>query len=261
MAETTAKKPGRKPKTQTTKTAEKAKEAEVKEVKAEETAHAVAENVEKNAAPVKEEAPQAAPTFTEEQVQAMIAAAVAKATAEAVKAQAPQIVQVTADTEKVHFLWQAEVSDENVFEVGPNGMYGRIIGKTGSFFVPKSDLSRVMDAMFRLLLQKRWIIAVDGLTDDEREAYGVAYKEGEILDKKGFARMVELGAGMLEIYPKLCPGHREMVAKRYHEAYLNRSNYVTRDIVVELNRMSKQYGSKDGDFTDIIEAMNASDLK
>lgn len=224
---------------------------------------------EKPAAEVKEvkaEAPAAPATFTEDQVQAMIAAAVAKATAEAAEAfkaqqSAPQIVQIAADTEKVHFLWQAEVSDENVFEVGPNGMYGRIVGKTGSFFVPKSDLSRVMDAMFRLLLQKRWIIAVDGLSDEEREAYGVAYKEGEILDKKGFARMVELGDGMLEIYPKLCAGHREMVAKRYHEAYLNRSPYVTREIVVELNRLSKQLGSKEGDFTDIIEAMNASDLQ
>lgn len=224
---------------------------------------------EKPAAEVKEvkaEAPAAPATFTEDQVQAMIAAAVAKATAEAAEAfkaqqSAPQIVQIAADTEKVHFLWQAEVSDENVFEVGPNGMYGRIVGKTGSFFVPKSDLSRVMDAMFRLLLQKRWIIAVDGLSDEEREAYGVAYKEGEILDKKGFARMVELGDGMLEIYPKLCAGHREMVAKRYHEAYLNRSQYVTREIVVELNRLSKQLGSKEGDFTDIIEAMNASDLQ
>lgn len=198
--------------------------------------------------------------FTQEQVQEMIAKAVAEATAN-LKAQAPQIIQVAADVEKVHFLWQAEVSDENVFEVGPNGMYGRIVGKTGSFYVPKSDLSRVMDALFRLLIQKRWIIVVDGLTDAEREAYGVAYKEGELLDKKAFARMVEMGAGILEIYPKLCDGHREMVAKRYHEAYANSSQYVTREIVVELNRMSKRFGSQDGDFSDIIEAMNAEDLK
>ncbi|MBR2582203.1 MAG: hypothetical protein IKD61_02285 [Oscillospiraceae bacterium] len=208
--------------------------------------------------PVTQSAPA---TFTEEQVKAMIAEAVAKATAEAKVQTAPQIVQLSAETERVHFLWQAEVSDENIFEVGPNGMYGRIIGKTGSFYVPKSDLSRVMDAMFRLLLQKRWIIAVDGLTDEEREAYGVAYNEGELLDKKGFAKMVELGNEMLIIYPKLCKGHREMVAKRYHEAYANRSQYVTREIVVELNRLSKQLRSKDGDFRDIIESMNDADLK
>ena len=149
MAETTAKKPGRKPKTQTEKPVE--------------------ENT-----PVTQSAPA---TFTEEQVKAMIAEAVAKATAEAKVQTAPQIVQLSAETERVHFLWQAEVSDENIFEVGPNGMYGRIIGKTGSFYVPKSDLSRVMDAMFRLLLQKRWIIAVDGLTDEEREAREKAERE------------------------------------------------------------------------------------
>ena len=216
---------------------------------------------------VVEETP-AAPMFTEDQVKAMIDAAVAKATQEAVeqttaaiRAQGgPQIVQVTADTEKVQFLWQAEVSDENIYEIGPQGVYGRIVGKTGTFFVPKSDLSRVMDSLFRLLMDRRWIIVVDGMTNEEREAYGVNYKEGELLDKKGFAKMVELGEGILEIYPKLCKGHREMVAKRYHEAYMNKSQYVTREIVVELNRLSKQLGSSNGDFTDIIEAMNNSDL-
>lgn len=206
-----------------------------------------------------------AQTFTQDQVQAMIAEAVAKATQEAIaqamagQKQAPQVIQVAADTEKVHFLFQAEVSDENVYEIGPQGMYGRIVGKTGSFYVPKSDLSRVMDSMFRLLLERRWIIAVDGLTDDEREAYGVAYKEGELLDKMAFAKMVELGDKLLEIYPKLCAGHREMVAKRFHEAYIGHSPYVTRELVVELNSMSKRFGSKDGDFVDIIEAMNEAD--
>lgn len=199
-------------------------------------------------------------TFTEAEAQEMIAKAVADALAKAQMQQAPQIIQVSQDTEKVHFLFQAEVSDENVFEIGPNGMYGRIIGKTGHFFVPKSDLSRAMDSLFRLLLEKRWIIAIDGLTDEEREVYGVNYREGELLDKRAFAKMVELGDGILEIYPKLCRGHQEMVAKRYHEAYANSSQYVTREIVVELNRLSKLAGSKDGDFTDIIEAMNQADL-
>lgn len=208
-------------------------------------------------APVVEAPPAEEPKFTQEQVQAMIAEAVAKAMA---SAQKPQVIQVAPDTEKVRFLFQAEVSDDNVYEIGPQGMYGRIVGKTGSFFVPKSDLSRVMDSMFRLLLEKRWIIAVDGLTDEERDAYGVAYREGELLDKKGFAKMVELGDKILDIYPHLCQGHREMVAKRYHEAYQNKSMFVKRDVVVALNSMSKQFGSKDGDFVDIIEAMNQADI-
>ena len=210
--------------------------------------------------PVKAEqaaAEEKAVQYSEAQVHAMIAKAVAEAIA---KVQQPQqIIQVTADTEKVHFLWQAEVADENVYEIGPNGMYARLVGKTGSFYVPKSDLSRAMDGMFRLFLQKRWIIAVDGLTEFEREAYGVNYKEGELLDKVAFAKLVDLGEKMLEIYPTLCAGHKEMVAQRYHEAFAAGNVNVTRHIVVELNRMSKEAGSKHGDFADIIEAMNEAD--
>lgn len=199
--------------------------------------------------------------FTEAEAQEMIAKAVADALAKMQAQQNPQVIQVSADTEKVQFLWQAEVSDENVYEVGPNGMYGRIVGKSGTFFVPKNDLSRVMDAMFRHLLKLRWIIVVDGLTTAERETYGVDYKEGELLDKLAFSRMVALGRDILDIYPKLCPGHREMVAKRYHEAYVSRDFNVTREIVVELNRMSKALGSKDGDFIDIIQDMNIEDME
>lgn len=174
---------------------------------------------------------------------------------------APVIQVTTPESERVHFLYQAEVADDNVFFVGENGMYGKITGKSGSFFVPKNDLSRVNDGLFRYMLEKRWIIAVSGLTDDEREALGVNYKEGEYLDKRAFAKMVDLGEEMLEIYPKLCEGHKEMVAKRFYEAYRNGNPKVTRKLVVELNNLSKAAGSAKGDFNAIIEAMNAAEAR
>lgn len=173
----------------------------------------------------------------------------------------PQVVQIGADTERVQFLWQAEVADDNVVTFGDGGMYGRIVGKTGTFSVPKTDLSRLLDSMNRFFLDKRWLIVVDGLDETEREMLGVNYSEGEILDRKAFARMVELEGEILEIYPKLCASHKEMVAKRYNEAYQAGNPHVKRDVVVELNRMSKAAGSKDGDFTAIIEAMNEADAK
>lgn len=175
---------------------------------------------------------------------------------------APQVVQVApAEAEKVHFLFEAEVADDNIFSPGENGRYGRIIGKSGSFYVPKNEISAVMDAQFRAMLENRWIIVVSGLTEEEREAFGVDYKEGEYLDKKAFAKMVDLGDEMLEIYPKLCKGHREMVAKRYYEAYVNGNPKVTRELVVELNKLSKKAGSEKGDFVGIIEKMNEADTK
>lgn len=173
---------------------------------------------------------------------------------------APQVVQVAPqEAEKVHFLFEAEVADDNIYVIGENGRYGRIIGKTGSFFVPKNEISSVMDAQFRSMLENRWIIVVSGLTDEEREAFGVDYKEGEYLDKKAFAKMIDMGDEILEVYPKLCKGHQEMVAKRYYEAYMNGNPKVTRELVVELNKLSKKAGSQKGDFIGIIERMNEAE--
>jgi hypothetical protein len=175
-------------------------------------------------------------------------------------AQKPQVVQVTASTEQVHFLWMADVANDNVQDFGPGGMYGRIIGKTGEFFVPKNDLSRILDNITRMCLDRRWLIVVDGLSEDEREALGVNYSEGELLDRKAFAKMIELGDKMLEIFPKLCEGHKEMVARRYYEGWMDKNPYVHRDIVAELNRMAKAAGMKDNAFSAIIEGMNAEQV-
>ena len=175
--------------------------------------------------------------------------------------QTPVIQMAQQETERVHFLFEAEVADDNIFIVGENGRYGRITGKTGSFYVPKNDLSSVMDGAFQSMMESRWIIVVSGLTDEEREAFGVDYKEGEYLDKKAFAKMVDLGEEMLEIYPKLCKGHKEMVAKRFYEAYRNGNPKVTRELVTKLNTLSKEAGNARGDFINIIEEMNAADAQ
>lgn len=181
---------------------------------------------------------------------------------QATEAKQAHVIQMTQqESERVHFLFEAEVADDNIFIVGENGRYGRITGKTGSFYVPKNDLSSVMDGAFQSMMENRWIIVVSGLTDEEREAFGVDYKEGEYLDKKAFAKMVDLGDEMLEIYPKLCKGHKEMVAKRYYEAFRNGNPKVTRELVTKLNTLSKEAGSVRGDFINIIEEMNAADAQ
>lgn len=213
---------------------------------------------------VPKNAPAAAePTFTMADVQKMVAEAVAKATAniQAAPAVVPQIVQIANDTEMVQFLWQAEVAEDNTVFFGEGGLYGQITGKTGSFYVPKKDLSRVLTELNRYFLKKRWLIIVSGLTDEEREVLGVDYKEGELLDKQAFAKMVELGDKMLEIYPNLCEGHKKMVAQRYAEAYQNGSTYVTRGLVVQLNELSKTAKNPKGDFVSIIEEMNAREAQ
>ena len=157
------------------------------------------------------------------------------ATIETMKAApAPQVVAVSADTPKVSFLWQAEVADDNVVDFGP---YTSITGKTGRFFVPKPELSRVLDSMARTFLAKRWLIVLGGLDEDEREALGVNYKEGEILDEKAFKKIIGMGKEMLEIFPDLCESHKKIVAKRYYEAWLENKAKLDREVVIALYKM------------------------
>lgn len=175
--------------------------------------------------------------------------------------QMPQIVQVAADVEKVRFLWMAPLADDNVTMFGQGGMYARITGPRGEFMVPKPELSRVMDYMTRYFLDKRWLIVISGLNEEEREALGVDYKDGELLDKQAFAKMVELEDKMLDIYPDLCEGHKEMVMKRYYEAWQSHNPHVHRDVVLELKRMTQEAGIKNNTFADIIAEMNEADAR
>ena len=211
------------------------------------------------------EQPAAPVMYTAEQVQQMMKEAAAAAVAEALKnipkQAAPQIVQVSTSAEQVHFLWMAPVADDNVVQFGDGGMYGNIVGKTGSFYVPKPDLSRILTEMNRRFMAQRWLLVVSGLTDEEREALGVDYKPGEVLDKKAFAKLVELGDELLNIYPALCEGHKVMAAQMYADAYRQGSRYVTRERTVKLNALSKSKGHEKGDFIAIIEDMNEKDTK
>lgn len=211
------------------------------------------------------EQPPAPVMYTAEQVQQMMKEAAAAAVAEALKnipqQAAPQIVQVSTSAEQVHFLWMAPVADDNVVQFGDGGMYGNIVGKTGSFYVPKPDLSRILTEMNRRFMAQRWLLVVSGLTDEEREALGVDYKPGEVLDKRAFAKLVELGDELLNIYPALCEGHKVMAAQMYADAYRQGSRYVTRERTVKLNALSKRKGHEKGDFIAIIEDMNEKDTK
>ncbi len=169
--------------------------------------------------------------------------------------QKPQIIQVAADVAKVHLLWQAEVADDNVVSFGDGGRYGAVKGKRGEFYMLKTDFSTIMDERVRYFLDNRWLIVLDGLNDEEREAYGVDYKDGEYLDKKAFAKLIEIGADILDIYPNLCEGNKKMVSQRYADAFANGGN-LDRSVVEKLNEMSKTPQNPRGDFVQIVEAMN-----
>lgn len=168
----------------------------------------------------------------------------------------PQQIVVTQDnSERVWFRWMADISDDNTVYIGENGQFGRIVGKTGTTYVPKNELSRVLDSAVRYYLEHRWLIVISGLNEEEREALGVNYKPGELLDENAFRKLAELGDELTEIYPALCDSHKEMVASFLHEAYEN-GKRLDRNLIVELNNLHS-----DPALIDIIEQMNAKDAE
>lgn len=219
-------------------------------------------------APEPKEEPVEKKTFSEEDVQRMIAEALARQ-AETTR---PQVIQVSGGEKKVVVRFQAEVADDNVAVFGAGGYYGQITGKSGMITVPKSEFtSRFLDENARWMLKNRWLIVLDGLDENERELYGVNYREGEYMDDMAFAKMLDIPEQeMLEVYDKLCLPYREMVARRFVTSYINNDYRVTqrRNLIKQLNDMSKQdYAHlptgdvrRKGAFASILEGMNKDDV-
>ncbi len=191
--------------------------------------------------------------YTAAQVQEMIAAAVRQALEQTGKA-APAPAR-----ERVHLLLQAPFADDNVLSFGPNGRFGRIVGATGSIYVPKDEFPQILDGQTRLFLDKRWLIVVSGLDEQERNAYGVNYHAGEYLTREAFDNLLKHGEKLLEIYPELCDGNREIVATRVYEGWKAHNKAVNRGLVTKLNRLCKKINPSETAFKTILEEMNASD--
>ena len=218
----------------------------------------------------KQEAPAQteAPTFTQEQVQAMIDAALKKYADEH---KAEPVLEQTAGQAGdgvVTIIWQAEVNDANELLIGPNGKYGVITGKHAVIPIQHRDfVSDFRTTTMQYYLKTRNLIVVDGLTDDERKVYGLEYRQGEYLEPAVYERLIEMGDKVLEIFPKLHPTWREMVATKFTDAYENHILKCSREALIEMNKISKQdYADlpkgdlrRKGCFWAIIHAMNADD--
>lgn len=183
--------------------------------------------------------------------------------------QRKQTVKQT-ETEEVVMRFQDECSDDNRLLLGPNGIYASITGKSGMVIVPKKEWSRFYDKTVRGLIKSRKLIVLSGLNENERMVYNADYKEGEVLDEMAFAKLLDMGEELLDVFPKLCKEHREMVARRFVQAAQEGDpRALNRDLAVKLNRISKEdYASlnekdprRKGAFYPIIEHLNQMDAE
>ena len=207
--------------------------------------------------------------YTMEQVQQMIADAVQQAVASLpTKSVEPQIIRVASDAPIVKLRFQCECSPVNVITFGMNGKFGSITGKSGTFSVPKESFAgEFRDELVQNLLASRELIVLDGLTDEERELYGVNYKQGELMDEKMFAKIIDMGAEILDVYKQLGLTYKEAVARRFAEEFEKNPSRIGRDLITKLNELSKKdYAAlpkedmrRKGAFYSIIEQMNKKD--
>ena len=191
-------------------------------------------------------------TFTPEEVNEMIKQAVAEARSESV---APTILQVSQE-EFVTVLLIAAIADGTSVSLGNLGQINRA-GNT--LDIPKKEFLQGMgNPVIDSLLRKRTLIVVDGMTDEERERFGLLYKEGELLSQKAYFKLLDFAQDeIISIYNKLCDEHKRVVAKMYATAYFEkRDNRIHLETVQELNKISKSI-EKGGLFKPIIDDIGA----
>lgn len=206
--------------------------------------------------------------FTKADVEKLVADAVAKAVASVQTP--PQVVSIAQEVPQVTLRFQSDCSDENQLMLGVNGKFGIITGKSGTFKVPRDAFfGEFRDSVVQALLASRDLVVLDGLTDEERELYGVKYTDGEVLEPQAFNKLLDMGDELCTVFPKLCMNYKEMVARRFEDAFAKGDKRVTRELVKTLNELSKaDFASlppedvrRKGLFHRVITQMNIMDAK
>lgn len=209
--------------------------------------------------------------FTESEVRAMIAEALREQRKEldeqlAKQNSQPQVIMQVKSDETVTLLFLGAIADGTVVDLGKLGQINRA---GGTIDVPKTEFFQNLNYTVERLLQKRKLIVVNGLTDNERERFGVAYKEGELLTQKTYYKILDLDIATLKaMYAKLCDEHKRIVATMFITAYEKGDLRVNTDKVKALNKLSRKVTNpftgepeKDGLFTPILEDMGKQMLK
>lgn len=208
-------------------------------------------------------------TFTADEVNKLIA----NALDEYIKshpAEQPKVVQVSTEKEMVRLLFMDDCSDDNELRLGANAKFGTITGPIAYLSVPKEAfLGEFRDNLVQMLLASRKLIVLDGLTDEEREMHGVKYADGEVMDERLFRSILDHIEELPNIYKKLCPSMKQIVATRFQTGFDAGDPRVlrNRDVIVKLNKISKKDFAdapaedprKNGLFINIVQGLNKND--
>lgn len=220
------------------------------------------EVVEKQAPAKRGRTAEGAKKFSEEEVNEMLAQATEQAAQKAVEAYiashpVTSVVQVTAQKEEmVTLLYMGAVASGSTVHLGDK--LGDIMGRGGTRTISKAVFFENMTPNVLNRLKDRRLIVVDGLTDEERERYGVNYSEGELVSKDIYYKLLDLEADtVVAIFKKACFRHKQLIASLYADAYNAHDNRVNQSLIEKLQKASKAVDG-DGMFTAILKDMAKS---
>lgn len=160
--------------------------------------------------------------------------------------------------EMVKVTYISNVSPTNILDLGD---FGQMTGVGWVIEVPRKDFGgKFMTPFVQKLIAKRRLIVLDGLNDDERIRYNVAYKPGEVMDVQMFDKLIGMDVEKLtNIFKNLCAEHQQFVATRFITAYERGDNRIGRDVIEPLQALSKE-NHPNGLFNPILEKMNKDSM-
>lgn len=168
---------------------------------------------------------------TQDLIQSMIA--------KALEEQKKQFVTaVPAHEENVALLYMGTVAADSVVHL--NDDLGDIAGRAGTRYIPKRDFLQHLTPSVTKRLKDRRLIVLSGLTDEERERYGVKYEDGELLSPTIYQKLIGMNDDKIaEIFEKACRKHKEIITTIMIDAYQAGDRRVTQSLVQRLNNISK----------------------
>ena len=192
-------------------------------------------------------------TYNASEVEKMIAEAVDKAVADAVAGIAKQQAAYRPADETVTLLYMGCVAEGSTVPL--NEKLGQIQGRGGTRDINKREFLQNLTPNILRRLKDRRLIILDGMTDEERERYGVKYTDGELLGADIYHTLLDMPEEkILAIFDKACYRHKQLIATLFIDAYMARDNRINQYLVQKLNEVSKKT-DPEGMFKSILKDM------
>lgn len=180
-------------------------------------------------------------------------AAVQKMIAEMLAKQPQPVMQVNYQKEEmVTLLYMGAVAEGSMVTLWEGF---EIQGRGGTRDIPKKEFLQHLSQGVIKRLKDRRLIVVDGLSDDERERYGVKYTDNELASVDIYYKLLSYDEDkIINIFKNVCDSHKTIIASLFKTAYMAHNNRINQPLIERLNKVSKAVDAN-GMFSDILKDM------